>query len=157
MVTKFENLKKEVFTSKEHYLAFRQAWSDYINSGKAKKQKSKNPRDTTPVSPLTGLHHLVYNILIGNDIQKCYTISKWKVGKLGFLIMLDESKTLNYRAESVIRMNNGNEPTHGIEKMYVEIVDTFLEPFDGTVTPEMLVSALESIASIEPEDIKYAA
>lgn len=65
---KIENAITKFFKDKEHYLAFRQKWSDFINDGHAKKKEFKNWDGTViRYSELTCQYHLLYVLLIGKD------------------------------------------------------------------------------------------
>lgn len=64
---------KELFESKEQYINFRNSWKDYINSGKAKKERKQvkqwNGKMATVVtpSPLSSEYHLFYALARGKD------------------------------------------------------------------------------------------
>jgi len=64
-----ENTRGKFFgDSKEKYLAFREVWCDFINSGKAKKikvERSNSWGGNYRYSELQGCHHLIYILLMG--------------------------------------------------------------------------------------------
>lgn len=79
MESNIKNAKFIIFNSKEEYLAMRQAWRDFHNSGRAKgswveeqhKVYNWRTRSTTlhtnrkKITPLSGCDYLLYNLLRG--------------------------------------------------------------------------------------------
>ena len=121
------------FETKEHYLAFRKAWSNAVNSEKAKKkvveEKSWDSRTMIRVTQkgwLTSTHMMVYNMLRGRAYDR------------GFTMITNRNKLMN-----------GTSPNLGLIQTiadlnrmhrYPDCMSTFLEPFDGTVTEEMILA-----------------
>lgn len=153
-INKIENLKTEIFEDKEHYLAFRQAWKDYINSGKHKpvweeKVFTYNKRtyiQKTKVSNLNGSQQLLFCLLTEKDLRVTFKPSDNKEGKNGFgrayftLIHLIHSAAKLHEFETT-----GDLPLQANREYYQQYhdrikksFDRFLEPFGGTVTIEML-------------------
>lgn len=65
---KIENAITKFFKDKEHYLAFRQSWKDFINNGHAKKKEFKAwDGSTIRYSELQCKYHLLYVLMIGKD------------------------------------------------------------------------------------------
>ena len=71
------------FESKEHYLAFRKAWSNAVNSDKAKthyEERTYTSRSSRTVEKyridgwVTGAHHVLYNILRNRPFHKGFTM-----------------------------------------------------------------------------------
>lgn len=81
-ITKFENIKFDIFQSKEEYLTFRQAWKDYINSGKAQPSYYTDPQGgQCKKSNLDAIQHLLFCILTQRDLSKSFRPSLTKEGK----------------------------------------------------------------------------
>ena len=99
------------FETKEHYLAFRAAWSDFINSGKAKKTMDEYG---TKYSHLRAEHHLLYALLRNKCIDKAFNVTTQ-----GYI---DAYRILSFAKKP--------GSIHTREKL--------LKPFNGTVTMEML-------------------
>ena len=64
------------FINKEHYLAFRKAWSNAVNSEKAKKKLvdaeswEGHAIRVTEDGWIDGAHHILYNILRRRDYDR---------------------------------------------------------------------------------------
>lgn len=153
-VTKLENLKLELFESKEHYLAFRQAWKDYINSGKHKPEWFEitftfNRRTYTNKikhSNLTGVQHLLFSLLTEKDLRVTFKPSFNKEGKNGLRCALYELIRILYCADEIHNFSGTGDlpPAYNREaynkrhERQLEYVEKFLEPFGDAVTIEML-------------------
>lgn len=51
------------YNSKDEYINITTAWRQFVNSGQAKKQKSRDSWDTNKYSPLQSQFHLLYSLL----------------------------------------------------------------------------------------------
>lgn len=120
-IFKIENAHQEFFNSKEEYLAFRQAWSEYITSGKAKKEDKG-------YSSLEGKHHLLYALLRGHDIYRSFGPVNKPHNNGDYYPGFSSCKEAVARAVA--------------NKWYMSVL---LEPFNGTVTSDMVLAAYEKI------------
>lgn len=141
------------FENRTQYLRFKIAWSEAVNSPRAK--SSLEPCDEWiggsygRVSKGTGVfrktgwinaeHHILYNIIRGKPLECGFTPRPgWPND--GF----DRGV---FRLEYLIKMTNHVNATTHVKKT----IDTFLEPFGETFTKEMFASVRI------PEEIKEAA
>ena len=146
---KFEFIKLELFVSKEHYLAFRQGWKDFINSGKAKPVFTDHPYcGRVKDSPLTAEHHLLFNILTEKDLSKTFKPSENRE-TYGFENALTGLKMYGRKALEVVLYETGEyeKPSYMTPDKYAKMmkgnrimVEEFLEPFGKAVTLEMLAT-----------------
>ena len=143
------------FVSKEHYLAFRKAWSNAVNSDKAKTRYEERTRsycNTREVYKfriegwITGAHHVLYNILRNRPFHKGFTMinkpSKiagghmphlglyQAVGQLKYVLKLikqGEEHPVYLERRNILGRKKGEEqpPFWG-----TEYIDKFLAPFD---------------------------
>ena len=123
------------FKDAEHYKAFRAAWKDYINSGKAKKQE-KTTWDGCKYreSDLKSHHHLLHGLLSGKDVSKMYSPTK-KYGK-------HVSEYLAYdQALQYIKNRVQWNPEY------------LLGPFGDTVTVDMVKMILDVIEDAKLGDV----
>ena len=122
----FPTQNDDLFESKEHYLAFRAAWSKAMNS-----EEKHN---------LTCDHHLLYIAARKRDFLA------------GFSPIMRESKLRGeegapgerYRTaikslRRVTMVRRGAEKLLKGSESYGRMVNHLLAPFDGTITPEMLI------------------
>lgn len=149
MSTKIENIKTELFTHKAHYLAMRQAWKDFINDGGAKAywDDSYYGSGKRKRSNLTGCHHLLYCILTERDVSKAFSAPQVNTDKLGFINALI---SLNIMCRTAKALHTKDYPSYmkgdTLQKTInrdTETIETFLKPFGGTVTIEMLVKLVD--------------
>ena len=148
MNTHIKNVKKEIFTSKEHYLAFRQAWKDYINSGQAKPSRvdAGYGGGYQKISNLTSAHHLLFCLLTEKDIAITFKPSS-NESKQGFdnadfwlsRMYNDTGRVIKYDA------GEANIPSWMTIQKYETITEEkrsnikkFFEPFGSTITLNML-------------------
>lgn len=151
MTTQFTNIKHEVFTSKEHYLAFRQAWKDFINSGKAKPYYEEDGYGgKVKVSNLDGSQHLLFCILTGKDLSVTFKPSPLEYRR-GFALALDSLYNYINVANRIVKFEEtGETPKYfGSYANYVEkdnaYMASYLEPFGKVFTPKMLVAAFDGL------------
>lgn len=155
---KFEFIKLELFVSKEHYLAFRQGWKDFINSGKAKAEFHDTPYGRDKVSPLRGAHHLLFNILVENDISKSFRPSELEC-KQGFQGAYSDLKRLGHKALDVVLYEKGDfvKPSYMDDEKYNKImkgnrliIEEFLAPFGPAITTEMFAKLYMDYLKVKP-------
>ena len=129
-----EDAKTRFFTSKEHYLQFKQAWKDFHNNGdhvecgewttphgNVKKYK-------TPL--LNSSSYMLYNLLRGYDIARGYS----EHSENGWA-------ACDYAAGEIIRTarNIKDINTSGFNQRFARgSIKKLLLPFGGTVTNQML-------------------
>ncbi len=156
---------KTQFKSKEHYLAFLQAWATAVNSEKGKThyvEKSWTHGSTTEIYNekvdgwITSAHHVMYNLLRNRTFHR------------GFTVVSNRNKLLNgadpmfglYLATKRLRRVQGmiqqerNHPEYvttskmfGLKKEQkptkpywgTSHIDAFLEPFGGTIDRDMIM------------------
>jgi hypothetical protein len=152
------SIKTEIFTSKEHYLAFRKAFARAANTSRAKPhfipcdEIVKNPetneyivgksadRNIQRKGWMTASHFAFLNLIRGKTIQSGFTITTNKKKLIngrtphyGFWLAIEN---LNFFCSK----NLGNWARKRQEN--------FLEPFEGTVTAEMLEKLSKHIPHI---------
>lgn len=119
---------KDLFEGKEHYLSFRAAWA----------RNSRGP---------SAAQHLLYVLLRGHDAYASFTpVSNENKLKNGmaythgiYYAMLD----LKNAARWARNYDNDSKHPHSSENLSKKWTDRFLAPFEGTITPEMLIKAVE--------------
>ena len=138
-----------LFENKEHYLAFRKAWSNAVNSEKAKPHVDEvdyshyGHHEKVKVRVdgwLTASHHILYNILRGRDYDRGFTLvtnrNKLMNGtspNLGLVQAIAELKNVkNWIRHELAAQELGKEC------MWTESINEFLAPFSETVTREMI-------------------
>lgn len=129
---KIENAKELFFKDKEHYLNFRKAWAEAINS---------------PMKhELTSTQHLLYAILRGKDIEKGFA-PVTNVNKLlnGMLVNYGLWEAMRWLKEQCER---AAKPT--ISDWMNSSLKSFLEPFKGTIDKKTLVKLLEHLPEVKP-------
>ena len=132
----FEFVKRDIFVSKEHYLAFRQAWKDHINERKGY---------------LGGTEHLLFNILTEKDLSQTFrpanNADDESCSKRGFENAYWDLKRHGQKALEVVLYEKGEyeKPSYMTPDKYKKMmrgnrlmVEEFLEPFGKAVTVEML-------------------
>lgn len=151
MTTQFTNIKHEVFASKEHYLAFRQAWKDFINSGKAKPYYEEDGfGGKVKVSNLDGSQHLLFCILTGKDLSLTFKPARLEC-KHGFDLALHSLWHYLDLARRVVKYEETGE-TPKYLKDYAKYAEkdiayltAYLEPFGKVFTPRMLVATFDGL------------
>jgi hypothetical protein len=150
IVTTQLQIKTTIFATKEHYLAFRKSWKDYINSGKAKAWYDTDyygcKRKRTK---LHGSHFLLHCLLTDRDISKAFMEPQVNVEKRGFQDALHGLKTVGGWAKRIRDYDEGDlsKPSYmttekfnkANEELRVKLKE-FLEPFGSGVTIKMLAS-----------------
>lgn len=130
---------KTFFTSKEHYVAFRTAWRDFINSGKHKRKTYIDSQGGVCKlsSNLYAEHHLLYNLLRKRDVTKAFSpaISKSKIEYYSRFTNPPEYYAL------ITAKNSIKHYVAYHEKGFTNKMEYLLEPFNGTVTPDMVAKA----------------
>jgi len=131
---KIEQAQLNFFESKAHYLAFRGAWKNYINAGKAKKV-GKTYWDGTPyrASNLTCAHHLIYALLRGRDITKGFTPNHKVHGQDPYFAFIDAKNDITVALRFAEKFDKP------------ERLASLLEPFNETITVDTLASISEII------------
>lgn len=133
-----------IFNSKEQYIAFRNAWAQAVNDPRAKSTVCGTERFKGWV---TGAHQMLYSILRNRPFDTGFTpiTSRTKlvhganINQGLYSAAHDLSNVVSW-AQRVL----DDEDKYGFG---TKLVNTFLEPFNGTITVEMLVS-------IEVPDVK---
>lgn len=132
MTTKIENIKREIFVTKEHYLAFRQDWKDYINNN---------------IAWISASQFMLFSILTEKDLSKSFKPSpRGKEYKDGFtpartvlgLQWRTAANLIEYDAGNVTRPSYMKEDKFKV--MYEndrKRINKFLEPFGKSFTIEM--------------------
>jgi len=149
---KIENAKTLFFTDKQHYLNFRKAWTNAVNSPRAKSHLE--PWDewhkTKPITRgtgkiriqgwITGAHVILYNLLREKQSHDGFTPITNKHRLLngaylthGLYFATYELNDYCGMAKAILSNNSPFYYPHANDS-----VEKFLEPFEGTVTPEML-------------------
>lgn len=151
-----ENAKQIFFTDKQHYLNFRKAWAEAVNSPKNKSTKTQNPW-------ITSTHVLLFCLLTEKSALKAFTpvTNKNKLlnGTNPFYGLASAYASLkrnlanakDYQTYMSNAANNipldkwskrkgitDNEVWLDRAKTRKEYLDQFLAPFNGTVTIGML-------------------
>jgi len=143
MTTQISNIKKEIFVTKEHYLHFRQAWKDYINSGKAKPTFVEDAyRGRIKYSNLTGAQHLLFNILTEKDVSVTFKPST-NESKQGFWNAYHKLIGIHTKI-NMAALDDGKKPSYSTQAQYDErvasrqkAIEDFFEPFGKSFTVEM--------------------
>ena len=137
------------FENKEHYLAFRKAWSNAVNSDNAKPHNEvrtytyKNSREEYTVRVdgwLTAAHHVLYNILRNRDYDHGFTLitnrNKLLNGTSPNLGLVQAVANLKHVQEWIRQELAAQE--QGKDCMWSDAIDKFLAPFGDTVNREMI-------------------
>lgn len=138
------SIKFELFTCKEHYLAFRKAFANAVNNERAKSHLEPGYDNTKyrVKGWIQAEHFVLLNLLRDKPIQSGFTIIK-----------------------TPRRLMNGNEPHCGFRfnvdylkdmcckhkegSWYWEKQQKFLEPFQGTIDLEMLYKLHDHIPEVK--------
>lgn len=171
MTTKIENIKHELFTAKEHYLAFRQAWKDYINAGKHKPHFEDCPwGGKKKISHLDSSQQLLFCILTEKDLSVVFKRSVNPNKPNGFDAAYWGLRRELRLAHQICQHEKGENPFPGhipkekhsdIIVSHTEKLDRFLEPFGKSLTYSMLEQLYLKLDKIklsnEPTEQKEAA
>lgn len=132
MTTKIENIKREIFVTKEHYLAFRQDWKDYINNKEGY---------------ISASQFMLFSLLTEKDLSKSFKPSpRGKEYKDGFTPARTVLGLQCRTAANLIEYDAGNvtRPSYMTEDKFKamfendrKLVNRFLEPFGKSFTIEM--------------------
>jgi hypothetical protein len=142
-----ENTREIFFTSKEQYLHLRKVWSQAVNS----KENYK----------LTASHHLIYALLRGRDAMKGFTpttnTNKLSNGAYINYGLYEARNELSRMAGYAHKYINQAEMAK-VDKntaFWMGEVGNFLKPFDGAVTPQMLIKLNELCPKVELLESNY--
>lgn len=134
------------FETKEQYLTFRKAWADATNDPRAKKTlvEVKNRQggiDRVRKSGwLTASHQMLYNILRGRSFDTGFTpvtnATKLRNGAYLNYSLVMSRMFLNRH------INDAKKAVKDGDVFGSDSLQKFLEPFDGTVTIQMLAAVL---------------
>jgi len=136
-----ENTREIFFTSKEQYLHLRKVWSQAVNSAENYK--------------LTAGHHLIYSLLRGRDAMKGFTptTNTNKLSNGAYINYgLYEARNELSRMAGYVRGYIKNAEMAKVDKnvaFWMGEVGNFLKPFDGAVTPQMLIKLDDLCPKIE--------
>lgn len=143
---------KTNFESKEHYLEFRKAWAVAVNDERAKQTLVKYEhtpwgwKKGTVVSAcdrrkgwITAAHHVVFNVLCERPVDTGFTTTKKEVrianGALwnsGIFRATSQLNGIIKQIQYIAKHPDSHFSWHETN------VNNFLEPFNGTVTREMI-------------------
>lgn len=144
------SIKKTLFVSKDHYLAFRIAWAKAVNSEKAKSTLKPGYGNTRyrVQGWITSAHMAMYNLLRDKPIYEGFT----HITNKNRLVLGGTSPILGFdqavdKLEYYIGMARSikQDSKQRVSPYYVERVKAFIEPFDGLITLDMLISLGEYI------------
>lgn len=128
------SIKFELFTCKEHYLAFRKAFAKAVNDERAKSQL-KPGYDNTKYRVkgwLKAEHFILLNLLRDKPINRGFSMKTRKMALLnGHEPHLEFKRAIEFLREIC-------EPKIRDDSWWGMRRDEFLEPLEGTVTVEML-------------------
>lgn len=143
---------KSLFDSKEHYLAFRKAWAAAVNDPRAKKTLIYHKEwDSTELQQgwITSSHVVLYNLLRDKPFYNGFTplLKKSRLQNGAYINQHLHEKALymlHYYQQHAIKALNTEPPkdkyaTKG-RQFGKERCQAFLEPFNGTVSMEMLAA-----------------
>lgn len=136
MTYQIADASKRYFTDKQHYLNFRTAWSEAVNSDSAKPSKDETYGTRIP-GWLTSAHMLLYALLRGRDIRTAFTPLTAERKLQGS----HPDRGMRDAYHSLKRLSNKYMPDTYVEK--------FLAPFNETVDKETLLSVIEELSDLE--------
>jgi hypothetical protein len=166
-----ENARTTLFQTKEDYLAFRQAWKDFHNSGKAKptfttfegtyekyepgKGYIKVPYTRRDKSkPLSSYHYMLYNILRGKYAETGYTPIQNKNKLNGNRYWPASSKynsdpnpyqAMHCAAVNLLRTLSRLKSDKPLSSWEQSSIDDLLLPFGNTISKESLIAIYEPL------------
>jgi len=144
-----EEVNTSIFESKEHYLAFRKAWSESVNSPEAKKTLIRPEYGDPYRKPgcMNSGHFVLYAILRGRDWRKGFTIPTRENKKNNRADLVARNIVRGYWDSNdwYIERGQGKSQAAPTPDHLVKLMETFLSPFKGTVTIEMLLEVGEKL------------
>jgi hypothetical protein len=167
-----ENTREIFFNdSKEQYLHFKQIWSQAVNSDKAKKTVEFEPTFEYTYRKdgwLTSAHHLIYALIRGGDAYKAFTpVTKKSKLENGAYLNYGLHMARWYLSYFANRANQYVADVEGgkqklsifgkkrvIQKDHSQL-EEFLLPFDGTITPQMIIKLDELCPDVKPIESSY--
>lgn len=157
-----ENARTTLFQSKEDYLAFRQAWKDFHNSGKAKpiqtpfeykiQDRIYTRRDKT--KPLKSYHYMLYNILRGKYAETGYTpiLNKDKLNAHRYWPATSKynsdpnpMQAMHCAAVDLLRVLDLIRSDKPVPSWQQRRVDELMLPFGNTISKESLAAIYEPL------------
>jgi len=167
---KIEDARTRFFNTKEDYLAFRQAWKDFHNSGKAKPvisiyegtyEKYEQGKGYIEVpytrkdksTPLSSYHYMLYNLLRGKSATEGYAPIT-NAGKLNANRYWPASAKHNGEPNPWQAMHcAATELCRKLNMLKVDKpaswqqnnIDALLLPFGNTLNKEALISLLDTL------------
>lgn len=159
---KIENARTTLFQSKEDYLAFRQAWKDFHNSGKAKpiwtpfeykiQDRIYTRKDKT--KPLKSYHYMLYNILRGRPAELGYS-PLVNAGKLNanrywpattkYNCNPNPMQAMHCAAVELLRTLDLIKSDKALPSWQQRRVDELMLPFGNTISKESLAAIEEPL------------
>lgn len=143
MTTKIENIKREIFVTKEHYLAFRQDWKDYINNN---------------IAWISASQFMLFSILTEKDLSKSFKPSpRGKEYKDGFTPARTALGIQCRAATKLVEYDAGDatRPSYMKEDKFKTLfensrkqVNKFLEPFGKSFTIKMFAKLYSEHLSV---------
>jgi len=119
-----EEVNTSIFESKEHYLAFRKAWSESVNN----------------LSSISAFHHALYALLRNRDHRECFTPitnrNKLENGQSAN----DSQNMAENKLRYLARLARGFD--HFDDEKKESFVKAYLWPFGDTVTTDMYLAAI---------------
>lgn len=149
---KIENAQQEFFNSKEEYLQFRQAWKDYINSGKAKKvEKTYHySGELYRESNLRCVHHLIYGLLRGRDTSQMLSLTLKVQGQRPYFPFYEARSTISLAIQIADRGPSKLRPEG--DTGHLDRLNALLEPFGNTIDIETLKLLMSEISDWDLDD-----
>jgi len=165
------SVKTSIFVSKEHYLAFRVAWSNAVNSEEAKSKvvpcNEYIPKETGygyTFSEGTGRcrhdgwinaeHAVLYNLLRDKPIYYGFTIVTNRLKLIngmaphhGFHVGVSGLHSMIRYANELLSHDKSRASASWL-KYRQEEIDDFLKPFAGTVSLEMLAALKDHLPKV---------
>ena len=130
-----ENARSTFFTSKEHYIAFRQAWKDHHEA---------HPHDLD----LTTEHYFIYAALCGQDVFSQFTPISHKLPSKG--------AHPYYALDVVVASIKLSISCYSPKGYFKNKVDSFYMPFGDTVTLDMLKDMMSLVPNMQPPYVSYS-
>ncbi len=166
-----ENARTTLFQSKEDYLAFRQAWKDFHNSGKAKptftlfegKREVWEPGKGYVKVPFTrkdkhtalsSYHYMLYNILRGKYAETGYTsitnerklhAHRYWPATTKYNNDPNPNQAMHCAAVELLRILGRLQSTKPLSSWEQKTIDELLLPFGNTISKEALVAIYEPL------------
>ncbi len=151
MKLSIENAKTQLFSDKEHYLQFLQAWKQAVNSPSVK--STKDPIYGNKLSgSVRSEHYMLYNILRGRSADVGFTPISNKnklMNGVPLNLELHNARWAIERAANAAVDVQRKLTTASFLEFAQRTVDQMLAPFNGTVTTEMLEDIHRILPKIE--------